>query len=452
MRKYSIIILLFLLSFASFGQQTNPQKTRILFVFDASLSMLGKWENNKKIDVAIGMLSHLIDSLRDVPNVQLALRIYGHQSYVPPQDCSDTKLEIPFRDNNADAILKVLKFLQPKGTTLIAKSLEYAANDFPTCSNCRNIIILITDGEEECNGDPCAVSLALQKQGIILKPFVIGIGLDDKLKAGFECVGNYFDAAKESDFSNILGMVISQALNNTTCQINLLDENGNPTETNVNMTLYDRFSGEIKYNFIHTLNHRVNPDTMAIEPLFTYDIVVHTIPPVRIDSAKLSAGKHNIFAVDAPQGYLYVKTNKNYKKSIKTIVRKTGSMETLNAQEINTAEKYITGNYDVEILTLPIMKFNNINIKQSYTTTLQVPEPGLITFFRQFELFGSIYILRDGKMEWVSNLSPHIRKETLSLQPGKYIIIYRSRYGNNILLSKRKTFEAESGRSQVINL
>ena len=71
-----------------------------------------------------------------------------------------------------------IKMAQPKGTTPIAYSLEKSGADFPECANCRNIIILITDGEEECEGDPCAVSAALQSKGIVLKPFVIGVGLD----------------------------------------------------------------------------------------------------------------------------------------------------------------------------------------------------------------------------------------------------------------------------------
>ena len=152
--------------------------TRILFVFDASFSMAGYWESDQKINIARNFLIDIIDSLQNLKNVQMALRVYGHQSPVPPQDCNDTKLEVPFNINNAHQIRQKLKFLTPKGTTPIAFSLEKAAGDFPPCSDCRNIIILITDGIEECKGDPCAVSRKLQTMGITLKPFIIGIGID----------------------------------------------------------------------------------------------------------------------------------------------------------------------------------------------------------------------------------------------------------------------------------
>src|SRR5690606_32185029 len=105
-----------------------------------------------------------------------------------------------------------------------------------------NVIILITDGIEECDGDPCAVSLALQRQGIVLKPFVIGLGIEPNVIDAFKCVGNYYDATNEVTFKNVLGIVISQALNTTSVQVNLLDELNKASETNVPMTFYDSFS------------------------------------------------------------------------------------------------------------------------------------------------------------------------------------------------------------------
>ena len=254
------ITLFFILSFSitSFAQKKKvdaPQLTRIEFLFDASQSMYGKWQSGAKIDVAKSLMAQLLDSLRYVGNIELALRVYGHLKPFPPQDCDDSRLEVPFSKGNIPHIQTVLKNLIPRGTTPIAKSLELCGNDFPQDPS-RNIIILITDGIEECGGDPCAISAALQKKGIFLKPFVIGLGLDPALKKTFECVGRYFDATNENMFKDALNIVISQALNNTTMQINLLDEYNNPTETNVNMTLYDTYTGQIKYNYIHTLNSR----------------------------------------------------------------------------------------------------------------------------------------------------------------------------------------------------
>ena len=234
---YKTLILLFFVLLGLGGYaQLEPALTRILFIFDASNSMNGIWEAQPKINVATKLLSQALDSLRNVENLQLGLRVYGHEkNYLQGQDCDDTKLMVPLGFNTVGKIQTTLKLLKPKGTTPIAATLEKAGYDFPKCptGECRNVIVLITDGIEECNGDPCAVSLSLQRQNIILKPFVIGVGLDLNFRESFECMGTYYDASNEKSFTNALGIVISQALNNTTAQVNLLDVNGHPTETNV---------------------------------------------------------------------------------------------------------------------------------------------------------------------------------------------------------------------------
>ena len=138
----------------------------------------------------------MLDSLKTMDNLEIGLRVYGHQKSFPPQDCDDTRLEVDFGKSNdvTERIKAKLKMIRARGTTPIAISLEKGAYDFPKTDNSRNIIILITDGREECNMDPCSVSRLLQREGIILKPFVIGVGLDETYKKTFDCVGTYYDA------------------------------------------------------------------------------------------------------------------------------------------------------------------------------------------------------------------------------------------------------------------
>lgn len=447
-----ILSLLLFCSALKAQQPKEPPLTRILFVFDASQSMLANWESDAKINIAKKFFSELLDSLAKVENLELALRVYGHQKPVPPQDCSDTKLEVGFTKNNIEAIKQKMRNITPKGTTPIAQSLEHAALDFPHCPSCRNIIILITDGIEACDGDPCAVSMALQKQGVVLKPFVIGVGLDMEFKKTFECIGNYYDAASESQFKQILGVVISQALNNTTLQINLLDTYGNPTETDVNMTLYDVVSGKMKHNFIHTINNRGVPDTVVVDPFITYRAQIHTIPPVYIDSIKLTPGKHTTVGVDAPQGYLIVKSNSIHFKDMRLIVRNDSTSPTLNTQYVNQTEKYITGNYQVEILTMPRLLVDKVNIKQSHTTTLQIPDPGMVTISSDIPGYGSVYVDKDNKLQWVYNLNTQLDRETLVLLPGNYKVVFRAKNIKKTLATVEKNFKITSGCSIQVML
>ncbi|MEL7148004.1 MAG: hypothetical protein AAFO69_16640, partial [Bacteroidota bacterium] len=79
----------------------------MLLLLDASGSMLGKLDERQlKINVAKDILSDLIDSLKIDKNVELALRVYGHQYDRKQQVCTDSRLEVPFGPTNHDQIIR----------------------------------------------------------------------------------------------------------------------------------------------------------------------------------------------------------------------------------------------------------------------------------------------------------------------------------------------------------
>lgn len=427
--------------------------SRILFIFDASNSMSGTWEGDSKINIARKILIEMVDSLQHIENVEMALRIYGHQSPVPPQDCSDTKLEVPFGPNNASRIRQKLRFITPKGTTPIARSLELSAEDFPPCRSCRNIVILITDGVEACDGDPCAVSARLQKKGIVLKPFVIGIGNDPWFKETFSCLGHYYNAPSKQQFREAMRVVITQALNTTSTQINLLDTDDNPTETNVNVILYDQLSNKVRYNMIHTLNSKGNPDTISLDQLSTYHIVAQTIPPTSIDSVTLTVGRHNHIGLDAPQGSLVIVTSDGHVyDGDKILVKVAGTHKTINLQEMGGVEKYLVGNYDLEIPVYPLIYLTDIEIQQSYTTTVEIPEPGQVNFIGKKSGYGAIYQLdAERNQNWVVNLRGALARQSFYLQPGNYRVVYRRGDLSSTTETQIWDFSIASGRIQTVS-
>jgi Ca-activated chloride channel homolog len=459
LKKTILLLLLFASVFAgNLTAQEQPARmaapiSRILFIFDASKSMLGYWDSDSKINIARDYLIRIIDSLQYLENVEMALRVFGHQSPIPPQDCSDSKLEVPFAKNNASRIRQKLRFIEPRGTTPMANSIELAGNDFPACSGCRNIIILITDGIEECNGDPCKASYDIQKKGIALKPFIIGIGVDEGFKETFKCIGSYFSANRETQLKEFLNIVITQALNSTTAQVNLLDQDGNPTETNVDMTFYDRFSGKVRNNYMHTINNKGNPDTLILDPLVTYDITVHTIPPIHIDSVKVVPGKHTIIAGSAPQGFLVLKASGGIDfRDMDVFVRKSGEKETLNNQKMYQSVKYIVGKYDIELPTLPRLLIKNVDIKQSNTTTIEIPRPGIANFLMNNMGIGSILQQEGDSLTRIYELSSQTTSESVRILPGKYRAVFRPLNSKQSIYTISSEFEIKSGSAITIRL
>lgn len=242
-----ITVLLFFAFTAAFSQtkvqQKIPEKTRILFLLDASGSMLEQWErpNQTRWSVAKSILTKLVDSLGQNDKLELALRVYGHRSPQEIKNCKDTWLEVPFRPRSHAQIIQKLAEIKPKGVTPITYSLEQAANDFPSNAGYRNIVILITDGIESCGGDLCATSRALQKNGVFLRPYIIGLGL--RAAQSLECAGKYIDADTPGKFNDVLNEAIETSFAKTTVSVEILSENGQRTESNVNVSFLNALTG-----------------------------------------------------------------------------------------------------------------------------------------------------------------------------------------------------------------
>jgi Ca-activated chloride channel family protein len=228
----------------------------------------------------------------------------------------------------------------------------------------------------------------------------------------------------------------------------LIDAFGKATETNVPMTFYDRYSGDVRYNIMHTMNVKGNPDTINIDPLGSYNIVVHSLPFVGKDSIVLVPGTHNIIGIDAPQGDLILKIDgKNDYRELKAIVRKSGEMKTTHAQDFNTSQRYIVGEYDLEILSTPRIYVSNVRIDQSKTTTIQIPSPGIVNFQYNNPGYGYIVQEANNKLNLVHTLSNQATRESVVLQPGNYRVVYRPKNSQSSQYTIEKSFKITSGTS-----
>lgn len=391
-----------------------------------------------------------------MPNVQVGLRVYGHSSDRTINDCEDTKLEVPFAAKNGPKVREVLKNLRCRGNTPIAYSLLQSAGDFPPLApniQVRNIIILLTDGIESCKGDPCAVALALQAKHIAFKPFIIGMGMDVKLKDAFECIGTYYNAARVPELKAALQQVVAQALGNTTAQISLMDgaKPSQPRETNVPITMLDQQTGQEVYAFVHTLNAVGRPDTLLLDPSLVYKVVIHTIPSITLSNIRLLPGKHTIISTPAAQGDVALSTYTHTSRPIKALIRQAGKAETLEAIELGSPLRLLVGKYDVELLTIPRIKFNALEVKHGSVATHQIPTPGQVSI--QLPARGVATLFTTGsKVEKIYTLSPGVQTETVQMQPGTYRLIYRSGGSTATVTSQERTFKVTSGQTTPVKL
>jgi Ca-activated chloride channel family protein len=439
----TIWALIFLIYFSFGWAQTT---TRILFILDASNSMNLDWNNQTRMAAAKEVLSKSVESLRGVPNLELALRVYGHQSNVTNtyQDCQDTKLEVAFGPSNIDPIKTKIKGLQAKGATPIARSLEAAAADFPD-TLARNFIILITDGLESCDNDPCIIARKLRDKGVKVTPFVIGLGMDLSYLDKFECIGSYTDAESKAAFENVLSNILSKALLNTTVQINLNTVESKPLETDVSMFLYEAGTPNLKYTFVHTLNRKGLPDTLVLDPSLRYDLRVATVPPISKNNIAIIPHTHNTIQLAAGQGQLKVTSVKSPEGSkLETRVLQTEAGKTLHVQQLGEIQKYLVGTYQLEVLTLP-RTYKEVKIEQSKITSVDIAAAGQFVYQSTKGIVGQVFYERNpGQWEWVCDLKFNQNAGNINLQPGNFKVVYREKDQRSSAYSKEKKFTITS--------
>jgi NAD(P)-dependent dehydrogenase (short-subunit alcohol dehydrogenase family) len=108
--------------------------------------------------------------------------------------------------------------------TPIAASLRLVAADLAGATG-QKVVVLVTDGEETCDGDPAAEIANLRAQGIDVRVNIVGFAVDDAaLQATFEQWatlggGSYFNANNAGE----LDAAVNQAL---AAPFRLLDATG----------------------------------------------------------------------------------------------------------------------------------------------------------------------------------------------------------------------------------
>lgn len=433
----------------------KPNVNRVLFVLDVSGSMKEKWGERVKYDIAKQLLYKLIDSVeKKNPNVEFAVRAFGYQYDKGQRNCKDSKLLVPFAKNNAENIKLALDRIKPQGMTPIAYSLQQAVNDFPVDAKSLNSIIIITDGNENCEGNPCQASQSLLDKRISLRPFIVGLNGGDEFVQKLKCIGEVLDTKDEPSLYNTVGVIIKQTLNTTTAQVNLLDAAGNPTLTNLPFTLYDHASGKMLYNFIHTINEKGNPDTLYLDPVGVYDLELHTYPPIKKTEIELVPGKHTIIAVDVPVGDVTVTcagaslANNNAQVLMR---RATENGKILNVQDLNETETYVATPFKLEILTTPVILLDT-TVAAMVANQLAVPNYGTLSITSTDKYSAAVFRERNSTLELVERFDITNRVDNHKYQPGEYMLVSKSKSSYDSETTKTQKFTVEEGRMVVVTL
>ncbi|MBQ2262304.1 MAG: VWA domain-containing protein [Loktanella sp.] len=153
-----------------------------VLVFDASGSMWNRVEGDlTRIEVARDVMGDYFTS-RDTA-VPLSVIAYGHNRR---GDCADIEV-IAQMGEVAGSLESRLRALMPRGMTPLTDSLAMARDQIPPAAEAADII-LVTDGLENCEGDPCALAAGLAAEGIDIRAHVVGFGLTEVEVESLSCI------------------------------------------------------------------------------------------------------------------------------------------------------------------------------------------------------------------------------------------------------------------------
>jgi Ca-activated chloride channel family protein len=445
--KHIFIFFSIIAIFNARGQDV-PEKQRVLFVLDASGSMEALWGTKTRMEVAKTTLYNLVDSLeKATPNIEVGLRVFGHQFHKSLNNCTDSKLEVPFGPNNAEKLKATLDRIKPNGNTPIAYSLIQSANDFDD-SKTMNSIILITDGLENCEGNPCDAAKHLNDKRITINPFIIGLDIQDDLINSFKCIGTFINAKDEKTLKMVLQNTVKQATGKTTLSIGIYSL-GNQEITNTPISIIDPINNTTLYTYIHSLTKKGLPDTLYIDPRGFYQIQVHSYPPLLSESFQLTPSVHNNVNLQMNKSYLDFNHEKLYDDpQARFIVRLNDSwVYNYDIQDL----PLLADVYQVSSTLLPL-KNELLSLDADKVYNQSYPTNGKLSIENNQKIRASIFTKSSDKWAYVVDLGLLVEDYTLKLQPGTYSLVYIMETERNSDNTHRYDFEISEGRTSVVKL
>ena len=182
-------------------------KSDVMLVLDVSNSMWGQIDGVSKIEIAREVIADLM--LDWDASTHLGLVAYGHRR---EGDCSDIETVVPVGPVDAESFIAQVNNLIPRGRTPLTASVMQAAQDLSYADRPATVI-LVSDGIETCNADPCALAAELERTGVAFTAHVVGFDVaDPEEQAQLACIaentgGLYLSASNAEELGSALANV-----------------------------------------------------------------------------------------------------------------------------------------------------------------------------------------------------------------------------------------------------
>ncbi|KIN61125.1 Von Willebrand factor type A domain protein [Sulfitobacter noctilucae] len=196
------------IALASAAPAQNTANT--ILVMDGSGSMWGQIDGVNKIVIARDVVGDLLDTFPSDQN--LGLTVYGHRER---GNCADIEIVVAPGPGTMNQIRTAVEDINPRGKTPMTDAIIAAAKALRYTEEAATVI-LVSDGIETCNPDPCAAARALEEAGIDFTAHVVGFDVTDPAAlAQMQCLagetgGQFFTAANASELATALTTMVAE--------------------------------------------------------------------------------------------------------------------------------------------------------------------------------------------------------------------------------------------------
>lgn len=201
MKKEMVVLATVLVLFnpiTAFTKQSN-----VLFILDGSGSMWADLDGQPEIVIAKEVMTNVVQELPG--SIGAGLLVYGHRS---KGDCNDIEALVPVNSKERKVLIRRIESITPRGKTPITMALQQAADQLRILED-ESTVVLVSDGRETCEGDPCKLVRDLRNQGIKIKVHVVGFDVNSEESEQLGCIadaggGQYFSADSSSQLRQAL--------------------------------------------------------------------------------------------------------------------------------------------------------------------------------------------------------------------------------------------------------
>lgn len=199
-----------------FSPELVREATSVNIILDGSGSMSAPFGTTTvlKFDLVESALLDILSVAAPADTVRnIGLRVFGMSSPVGEKNCKDSERLYPLGQLNFDELKKSLQKAEPQGMSPLSYALTQATSDFPAEGDADRVIVLITDGADACELDPCSIAeqIHTQHRAVI---HVVGFDLTNEDQQKVECIatksdGRFFTARTENELRASLEEAIS---------------------------------------------------------------------------------------------------------------------------------------------------------------------------------------------------------------------------------------------------